>query len=115
MADLSSSVPGGRVSLPSHPARAISYVTVPCALKFGREGHLGGSVVEHLPSAQVVTPESWDRVSHQGPCREPASPSACVSTFLSLCVSHEYINKILKKKNKVQNDHKVLNWDITLE
>ena len=23
-------------------------------------GHLGGSVIEHLPSAQVMIPESWD-------------------------------------------------------
>ena len=29
---------------------------------------LGGSVVERLPSAQVVIPGSWDRVSHQAPC-----------------------------------------------
>ena len=24
-------------------------------------GHLGGSVVEHLPLAQVVSPGSWDQ------------------------------------------------------
>ena len=28
----------------------------------GMEGHLGGSVVECLPLAQVVIPGSWDRV-----------------------------------------------------
>ena len=50
-------------------------------------GHLGGSVVERLPSAQGVIPGSWDRVPHRAPCKEPASPSACVSA--SLCVSHE--------------------------
>ena len=48
-------------------------------------GHLSGSVVEHLPSAQVVILGSWDRVLHWAPCREPASPSACVS--------HEYLSK----------------------
>ena len=48
-------------------------------------GHLGGSVVEHLPLAQVMIPGSSDRVLHQVPRREPASPSACVSA--SLCVS----------------------------
>ena len=32
-------------------------------------------------------PRSWDRVPHQSPCMEPASPSARVSA--SLCVSHE--------------------------
>ena len=48
-------------------------------------GHLGGSVVKHLPLAQVKILESWDQVPHQAPCREPASPSAYVSTS----VSHE--------------------------
>ena len=51
------------------------------------QGRLGGSVVEHLPSAQVVIPGSWDRVPHRAPCREPASPSACVSASLSVCLS----------------------------
>ena len=36
---------------------------------------------------------SWNQVLHEAPCREPASPpSAYVSA--SLCVSHEYMNKI---------------------
>ena len=48
-------------------------------------GHLGGSVVEHLPSAQVMILESRNRVSHQAPCREPVSPSTYIS--VSLCVS----------------------------
>ena len=58
-------------------------------------GHLAGSVVEHLPLALRVIPESWDLVPHQVPCMGPASPSACVSASLSLslslcvCVSHE--------------------------
>ena len=47
-------------------------------------GCLGGSVVEHLPLAQVIIQGSWDWVLHQVPCREPASPSAYVSA--SLCV-----------------------------
>ena len=46
-----------------------------------RSGHLGGSVVEHLPSAQGVTPGPRDRVPHRA-----ASPSACVSP-LSLHLS----------------------------
>ena len=49
-------------------------------------GHLGGSAVEHLPSAQGVIPEFRDGVPHQGPCEEPASPSPYVSAF-SLCLS----------------------------
>ena len=48
-------------------------------------GRLAGSAVECLPSAQVVIPGSWDRVPHRAPCKEPPSPSACVSA--SVCVS----------------------------
>ena len=48
-------------------------------------GHLNGSVVKHLPLAQVMIPGSWDRVPHWAPHGEPASPSAYV--FASLCVS----------------------------
>ena len=47
-------------------------------------GAPGGSVVECLPSAQVVIPGSQDPVPHRALCMEPASPSACVSAFLSL-------------------------------
>ena len=50
-------------------------------------GHLGGSVVEHLPLTQGVIPESRDRVPHWASCMEPAFPSAYVSASLSL--SHE--------------------------
>ena len=48
-------------------------------------GDLDGSVVEHMPLAQVVILGSWDRVLHQAPNREPASPPAYV--FASLSVS----------------------------
>ena len=51
--------------------------------------HLDGSVVEHLPLAQVVIPGSWDEVPHQAPHREPASPSACVSASLSLSLMNK--------------------------
>ena len=51
------------------------------------QGHLGDSVVEHLPLAQVMILGSWDGVQHQAPHRELASPSIYVSA--SLCVSHE--------------------------
>ena len=46
------------------------------------QGRLGGSEVQRLPLAQVVTPGSWDRVPLRAPRREPASPSACVSASL---------------------------------
>ena len=39
------------------------------------------------PGAVIL--ETRDRVPRQTPCMEPAPPSACVSAFLSLCVSHE--------------------------
>ena len=42
----------------------------------------GGSGLEHLPSAQVVTLAQIE--SPWGPCREPASPSACVPASVSL-------------------------------
>ena len=53
------------------------------ALKHYRQGCLGGSVVECLPLVQGVILESWDLVPRQAPCKEPASPSACVSASLS--------------------------------
>ena len=53
--------------------------------------HLGGSVDERLPLAQVVIPESWDRVLHQAPCREPASASACVSAALYVFLMNKKI------------------------
>ena len=60
-------------------------------------GHLGGSLVERLRSAQGVIPGSWDQVLHQAPCREPASPSVYVTAFL--CFSQEKINKTFKKND----------------
>ena len=44
-------------------------------------GHLGGSVVEHLPLTHGCDPG----VLESSLCREPASPSAYVSA--SLCLS----------------------------
>ena len=54
-------------------------------LSENKQGCLGGSAFEHLPSAQVMILESWDQGPHRAPHRESASPSACVSA--SLCVS----------------------------
>ena len=58
---------------------------------------LGGSAVKCLPSAQGVIPD---------PGSSPASDSLhgayfslCLCLCLSLCVFHEQINKILKKKD----------------
>ena len=52
----------------------------------GTPGWLSG--LQRLPSAQgVVILESQDRVPCRAPCKELASPSACVSA--SLCMSHE--------------------------
>ena len=55
--------------------------------KCSMRGRLGGSAVEHLPSAQGVILGSRDRVPHRAPCMGPASPSACVSASLSVCLS----------------------------
>ena len=50
-------------------------------------GSLGGSVIWRLPLAQGAILESRDRVPHQAPGMEPASPSSCVSASLSLSMS----------------------------
>ena len=49
-------------------------------------GHLGGSVVERLLSAQVTILGSWDQVPHQTLPGEPPSPMP-MSLPLSLCLS----------------------------
>ena len=59
------------------------------AFEMNLSGHLGGSVVERLPSAQGLIPGSWDRVPHRAPCRKPASPSACVSASLSVSLMNK--------------------------
>ena len=38
------------------------------------------------PSAQGLILETWDPVPHRASCMEPASPSACVSAPLSMCL-----------------------------
>ena len=53
----------------------------------GREECLGGSAVEHLPSAQGVMLGSWDRVPPWASCMKPATLSAYVSA--SVCLSHK--------------------------
>ena len=50
-------------------------------------GQPGGRSGLEPPSARGVTLGTWDRVPRRAPCVEPASPSARVSAFLSLCVS----------------------------
>ena len=55
--------------------------------KFGQPGWLSGLA---LPLAQGLILETRDRVPCRTPCVEPASPSAP----LSLCVSHEWVNRI---------------------
>ena len=62
-----------------------NWILLQCYTSKSKQRHLGGSVVECLPLAQVMILGSSDGVLHQGPGREPASPSAYVSA--SLCVS----------------------------
>ena len=56
--------------------------------KGAEEGLLGGSVVECLPLAQGVIPESWDP-SPASRSPEGACFSFCLCLYLSLRVSHE--------------------------
>ena len=51
-------------------------------MKMRTWGHLGGSVVERLPLAQVLIPKAWNQVPHPAPHREPASPSMSLPLFL---------------------------------
>ena len=55
-------------------------------VKMEGEGRLGGSVVEDLPLAQGVIPESWDQVLHQAPQKELLFLLP-VSLPISLCLS----------------------------
>ena len=50
-------------------------------------GLLCGSAVEHLPLAWVLILWSRNRAPRRVLCVKPASPSASVSAFLSLCLS----------------------------
>ena len=52
-------------------------------------GHLGGSVVEHLPLTQGVILRSRDGVPHWAFHREPASLSACVSASFSVALMNK--------------------------
>ena len=63
------------------------------SLKNAGIGHLGDSMVECLPSAQVMILESWDQLLHQAPRGEPASPSSRVSASLSVSLMNERTNE----------------------
>ena len=52
-------------------------------------GSLGGSMLERLLSDQGMILETRNRVPHQAPCMEPASPSASACVSASLSVSYE--------------------------
>ena len=59
-----------------------------------RDPWVAGWLSSLVPAFSLgVILETWDRVPHQAPCMEPASPSACVSASLCVCVcvcvSHE--------------------------
>ena len=47
-------------------------------------GHLGGSMVEHLPLAQIMILGSWGPLQ-----KDPTSPSAYVSASLSMCLMNK--------------------------
>ena len=51
------------------------------------QGSLGGAAVWRLPLAQGAILETRDPVPCQVSYMEPASPSACVSASLFLCLS----------------------------
>ena len=49
----------------------------------GIPGYLSGLAPAFGPGCD------WDQVSHQAPCMEPASPSACVSASLSVSLTNK--------------------------
>ena len=65
--------------------QSVTFVVMCCGTWLNKHAfrHLDDSEIERLPSAWVVILGSWDRVLHQAPRREPASPSACVFASLS--------------------------------
>lgn len=63
--------------------------------------------VKHLPSAQVMIPESWDWAPHWAPCSAgvllfpiPLSPSFSPSAFLSPCLCTLSLSLFLSEINK---------------
>ena len=54
-----------------------------------KQGMLGWLSVWAPALGSGRDPGIRDQVLHRAPCEEPASPSACVSAFLSVCASHE--------------------------
>ena len=77
------------VSLGSHPVlAAVTLYKDWMDLNNRHSGSLGGSVIEHLPSAQVVL-DSQDPGPHRAPCRETASPSTCVSASVSVSLMNK--------------------------
>ena len=72
---------------PARPRRLAELLQPRIPFKKQSGGHLGGSVVEQLPSAQVVTLGSWDQVLHQ------SCFSLCLGLCLSLCVCVSLMDK----------------------
>ena len=65
-------------------------------------------MVERLPLAQVMILGFWDRVPHQAPRRESASPSATVPAFLCVSLMNKYIKSqkilnVVSKHTKLQS------------
>ena len=60
-------------------------------------GHQGGSVVKHLPSAQVMIPEPWHQDPHQALCSAGSLllplplPAALPTSALAVSLSNREI------------------------
>ena len=61
---------------------------------------MGGSVVEHLPRAQVKIPDPEIKSRIRPPDKEPASPSAYVSAPLCVSLMNKLIKSFKKKKER---------------
>ena len=69
--------------------------SVGLGLKLNVLGHLGGSMIEHLPLAHSIILGSRDWVPHRASCVEPVLP---LPVSLSVCLL--WINKIFKNKKQ---------------
>ena len=68
-------------------------------------GHLGGSIVQCLPLAQIMIPGSWDGAPHQAPCSADSLLLPLLLPMLVLSLSNKLIQKKKEEEKKTQTCH----------
>jgi len=64
-----------------------------------KQGAWVAQLVQRLPSAQVMVPESWDRVPHRAPGSAGSLLLPLTLSPLMLFLFLSQINKVFKKQN----------------